>query len=202
MARKLALVVFASALLGVVHTSSAALLLFGAHLSGPAEDPPVPSPGTGTTRVEIDTLAHTMRVVVQFQDLLFPTTVSHIHAPTALPFEGNAGVATQVPTFEGFPAGVTSGSYDNTFDLLSDATYNPAFLTANGGTAAGAEAALIAAIMEGRAYLNIHSEGFPAGEIRGFLQAIPEPSSLTLLALGAVTMGFSSLRLRKRQRMS
>jgi hypothetical protein len=38
----------------------------------------------------------------------------------------------------------------------------------------------------GEAYWNIHSTTFPGGEIRGFLVAVPEPSSLALLGLGAV----------------
>jgi len=80
---------------------------------------------------------------------------------------------------------VTSGTYDQTFDLLPVTptdTYNAAFVAANGGTVAGAEAALIAGLEAGKAYLNIHSTEFPTGEIRGFLAAVPGPSSLLLLA--------------------
>jgi hypothetical protein len=42
-------------------------------------------------------------------------------------------------------------------------------VTANGGTTAGAEAALLAGLEAGQAYLNIHTTMFPGGEIRGFL---------------------------------
>src|SRR5262249_10918988 len=73
------------------------------------------------------------------------------------------------PTFTGFPLGVTSGTYDHTFDTLSASSYNPAYVTAHGGTAAGAEAALAACLSAGGAYLNIHSTVDPGGEIRGFL---------------------------------
>ncbi len=162
-----------------------AALIFTTSLSGPNESPPNASPGTGTAIVTIDDLANTMRVQIGFTGLLGTTTASHIHCCTAVPGTGTAGVATKTPTFPGFPLGVTSGTYDQTFDLLPVTptdTYNAAFVAANGGTVAGAEAALIAGLEAGKAYLNIHSTEFPTGEIRGFLAAVPEPSSLLLLA--------------------
>jgi len=158
--------VFAS---GAAIPARAAPITYTAALSGPAESPPNTSPGTGFTRVDVDLAAHTLRVQVGFSGLVAPTTASHIHACTATPGSGTAGVATQVPTFSGFPLGTTSGTYDHTFNTLDPATYNPAFVTANGGTAASAEAALAACLDAGRAYLNVHSSVFPSGEIRGFL---------------------------------
>src|SRR5205814_4098885 len=115
-----------------------------------------------------------------FSGLLGPTTASHIHAPPTNAFTGTAGVATTTPYFAGFPIGVTSGSYSNTLDLTLNSSYNPSYVTANGGTTAGAEAALAAAMAAGKSYLNVHSQTFPGGEIRGFLIAIPEPSSLAI----------------------
>jgi CHRD domain len=147
----------------------AAAITYAAALSGPAESPPNTSPGTGFTRVDFDPAAHTLRVQVGFAGLVAPTTASHIHACTATPGSGTAGVATQVPFFTGFPIGATSGTYDHTFTTLDAATYNPAFVTANGGTAASAEAVLATCLAAGRTYLNIHSTTFPGGEIRGFL---------------------------------
>jgi len=129
-----------------------------------------------------------MRVEVTFAGLLGMTTASHIHCCTALPETGTVGIATETPTFSNFPLGVTSGTFSQTYDLLADATYNPPFLAAHGGTAAGAEAAFIQGLEDDRAYLNIHTTFRPSGEIRGFLQQVPEPSSLLLLgsALGAM----------------
>ena len=102
-----------------------------------------------------------------FSGLTGNVTASHIHA-TVVPPSTTAGVATQTPTFTGFPSGVTSGSYDNTFDLTQAASFNAAFVTANGGVPA-AETALAAALGNGLSYLNIHTTAFPGGEIRGFL---------------------------------
>jgi hypothetical protein len=165
-----------------------ASLVFTANLSGAAESPPVASAGTGFTTVTYDSVAQTLRVVVTFSGLTGNTTVAHIHAPTAVAGEGNIGVATPTPTFPGFPAGVTLGSYDQTLDLTQASSFNPSFLTSNVDPT-GAEAALVAALMEGKAYLNIHSSFAPGGEIRGFLaQRVPEPgmglaSALALLGL-------------------
>jgi hypothetical protein len=112
-----------------------------------------------------------MTVAVVFNGLTTPNTAAHIHCCVDPP--GNVGVATTVPTFTGFPTGVTSGTYFHTFDMLALTSYNPAFVAAHGGTAASAAADLLAGLIAGRAYLNIHTPMFPGGEIRGFLQPTP-----------------------------
>jgi hypothetical protein len=169
----------------------ATVTIYDAALSGPAESPPNASPGTGFAEVTHDSVAHTMRVQVSFSGLTGNTTASHIHAPTPVPFDQTAGVATQTPTFTGFPLGVTAGSYDHTFDMTDLASYNNSFMS--GSTAAQKEAGLFGAIDAGKGYLNIHSQTFGGGEIRGFLIAVPEPGALSLVALA----GLAALR-RKR----
>jgi hypothetical protein len=166
-------------------------------LTGTAESPPNASPGTGSASVVIDIVANTLMVDISFSGLSGTTTASHIHGPTASAGTGTAGVATAIPTFPGFPLGVTSGSYSQTFDTTLASTYNPAFITSNGGTAAGAEAALAASLAAGTAYLNIHTTMYPGGEIRGFLQPVPEPA--TMLLLGAGLAGLGTFRIRKRK---
>jgi hypothetical protein len=150
-------------------------------LLGPNEFPTNTSPGTGKAVVTID--GNVMRVQVTFSGLVAQTlaglpsgtTASHIHAPTAVPLSltSTAGVATTTPTFTGFPLGVRAGTYDHSFDMTQNSSYNPSYITANGGTAASAFTALKAAIAAGRSYLNIHSNAFPGGEIRGFLVPCP-----------------------------
>jgi hypothetical protein len=173
----------------VTSTTRAATMSFDANLNGPSESPPNASPGTGFATVDFDTTANTMHVHVTFSGLAGPTTASHIHSATAVPGTGTAGVATTTPTFAGFPLGVTSGLYDNTLDMTMASSYNPAFITANGGTTASAEAALIAGMIADESYLNIHTQVFPGGEIRGFLIAVPEPSTCLLATLGALGVG-------------
>ena len=166
-----------------------------ANLSGANESPPNASPGTGSVTATFDLATHMLDLHVTFGDLTSPTIAAHIHAPTAFPFSGKAGVATQVPFFVGFPIGVTSGTYDQTFNTLDSSFYNPDFITANGGTVAGAEAVFAQALDQGKAYFNIHTENFPSGEIRGFLRVLPVPdTSATMVCLGIGLIGLEMFR--------
>ena len=166
-----------------------ALMVFNVSLSGPNEATPNASPGTGIGAVTYDTTAHTLAVNFSFGGLTSTTTAAHIHAGTAIPGMGIAGVATPTPTFAGFLSGVTAGTYSSVLDLTMVSSFNPAYVTGNGGTIPLAEAALASAMISGRSYLNIHTVAFPGGEIRGFLVPVPEASTLAaglLLSLGSL----------------
>jgi hypothetical protein len=101
------------------------------------------------------------------------------------------------PNFPGFPLGVTFGSYLQTLDLNAASSYNPAFVTANGGTVATAKASLEGGLLAGQTYLNIHTIANPGGEIRGQLVVAPEPSTMALVSMGLVGVATFS---RKRKR--
>jgi hypothetical protein len=158
-----------------------------ANLSGAKESPPNASPGTGFVTATFDLVTHTLDLQVTFSGLTSPTIAAHIHAPTPFPFSGVAGVATQVPFFIGFPIGVTSGTYaPQTFNTLDSSFYNPDFITLNGGTVAGAEAAFAQALEQGEAYFNIHTVNFGGGEIRGFLHVPDAGPTMLCLVMGLV----------------
>ena len=178
----------------LAQAASAGVITYTANLTGPGENPPNTSPGIGFAIVTIDTLAQTIEVNVTFTGLQGTTTASHIHCCTVVPGAGSAGVATQLPAFIGFPLGVTSGTYDHVFDLTLDTSYNPAFEAAHGGTAALAEATLLAGMAADETYLNIHTTQVPGGEISGFL-ATPEPA--TFVMAGAALAGLAMLRRRR-----
>ena len=186
-----AAIVLASSVVATT-ASWAVPMTYHVDMSGPNESPPNASPGTGSATIVVDGVANTLAINMGFTGLTAGTTASHIHCCTASPFSGTAIVATTTPTFTGFPLGVTSATYNNTLDLTVASSYNSAFITAHGGTIAGAEAALIAGIAAGEAYLNVHTSAFPNGEIRGFL--VPEPASFVILATGLLALG----RMRKR----
>jgi outer membrane autotransporter protein len=169
--------------------------IYKARLSGANENPAVTTAGTGVGVITFNSATHEMRVKTTFSGLTGNTTASHIHCCTTTP-TANAGVATQTPTFTGFPAGVTAGSYDTTFNLTQATSWNAAFITANGGTPATAEAALVSGAAGNRAYLNIHSSFAAGGEIRGNLvpftffsgaTAQTAPIAIALDSLGAGT---------------
>lgn len=191
----LSLLALAVALSALSSVAKADPLVLTATLSGANEVPPTPSPGTGSAVVTVT--GNLMTVSVTFSGLTGNTTASHIHC--CAPVGTNAPVATTVPTFPDFPLGVQSGSYTRTFDLTLASTYNPAFVTAHGGTVTQAEADLLAGLLAGQAYLNIHTDAFRGGEIRGQLQPVPEPGTALLLVTGLAGVAGVVRRRRRAQ---
>lgn len=192
MLKRCAAVLCFSTMLAAV--SEAGIITAVASLAGSNEIPPVSTPGTGSATVTIDTILQTMRVQVIFSGLTAGITGAHIHC--CVPQPGNTGVATTLPVFPGFPQGVTSGTYDQTLDLTSAGTYNPSFVTAQGGLAQ-AEAALINGISNRMTYLNLHTSLNPGGEVRGVLDVVPEPGTTLLMTAG---LGGLLLAWRRRRR--
>src|SRR5438309_7982657 len=170
---------------------------FVGQLAGANEVPPIASPGMGLATVVLDPTAQTIQVNATFSGLTSNDTAAHIHC--CAPLGTNAGVATTVPAFPGFPLGVTSGTYSSpVFDLTQPGIYNPDFITLEGGLAQ-AEAALIAGIEGGQTYFNIHTVNNPGGEIRSqlFPAPAPAPEPASLVLLGSALLGLGLIRRRK-----
>jgi hypothetical protein len=132
-------------------------------LSGANEVPSNAGTASGFVSITYAPLS-TLSVDLFFSGLTGPAVAAHIHCCITTPGT-NAGVAVPMP---GLPA-ATAGSYQHVFNLDDSAVYSSAFLSANGGTAASAKAALLAGMDTDHAYFNIHTSLFPGGEIRANL---------------------------------
>lgn len=198
---RLFLILTAVFLLGGAHARGT-IFTYAASLSGANEDPPIVSGGTGVATVTYNDSLRTLRVEVTFSGLTGTTTAAHIHGPTSVAGAGTASVITTTPSFIGFPAGVTSGTYDNTLNLTLTSSWNPTFLALNGGSTAVAEGVLAAALADGKAYLNIHTNTSTSGEIRGFLApgtpAARTPDTGTTAGMLGIAL-FSLVALRRKQ---
>ena len=134
------------------------------------------TPGIGTGFLSVDTVAETIDVLETFSGLTSPTTMAHIHiSPLGL----NGPI---VLPFVDFPLGVTAGSYSHDF-TASDLPAGFSFTD------------FVSDLQANDAYFNIHTEAYPAGEIRGnIVSTVPLPASApmfgaALLAFGAVGYG-------------
>ncbi|MEO6695445.1 MAG: CHRD domain-containing protein [Ignavibacteria bacterium] len=122
-------------------------------LTGLKEVPPNPSTATGVLFGTYDDVTNVLDFDLIFNGLSAPTTAGHFHGPAP------AGVIAPVQIgFAGFPVGVTSGSYSNTYVLTPAQELQ---------------------ILGGLWYVNIHTSLFPGGEIRGQLEEGTLPVELS-----------------------
>ncbi len=154
--------------------------------------------GTGSLLLTYDDAARTLAILANWSGLSGVTSTAHIHCCTTIPRTGVSGVAlAESGILPGFPLDVQSGTYSRVIDLTLNSQYGAGFLTASGGTAALAEARLMSNLASGNAYFNIHSRTFPPGEIRAFVNVVPEPGTMALvLAAAGVAAAVSARRQR------
>lgn len=146
--------------------------------------------GSGSLFLEWDLDGHTLWIDATFAGLSGTTTQAHIHCCTGSAFTGNVGVALATNgILPGFPLNVKSGHYQRLIDLSLNTSYSAGFLGGAGGTAAAAETKLMDGLVSGKAYMNIHTSTFAAGEIRSFVTVVPEPASYGMMMLGLAGLG-------------
>jgi hypothetical protein len=145
-----------------------------AFLTGAQEAPtPRVTPAFGNGTVILNAARTQITVSMTFSGLLTPFTVSHIH-------EAPFGVSGPVRFDLGPQIVLGPGGFSGT---LTNMVFN---LTE----------AQVTSLLAGNMYFNVHSQGFPAGEIRGQLNVVPEPASMALMATGLA--GLAVLARRRR----
>lgn len=155
---KRSIVVATVALLLLVSSqASATIFSFQATLSGSQEVPPTPSLGTGTATLQFNDATNVLSLVGSYTGLLGTTTASHIHiAPVGV----NGPIIIPL-THTGGTAGTLNGS----------GVLTPAQITA---------------LFSNGLYVNVHTNLFAGGEIRGVITQIPAPGALALLGLAGL----------------
>lgn len=146
-------------LLGV-SSAQATIFQFNVVLSGANEVPPNASPGTGSVDLEFDDTTNFITITSGFfSGLVSPSTASHIHEA---PAGANGSVIIGLTIS---PPGATAGSLSG------------------GGTLTASQ---VNSLFLGNLYVNVHSQTFPGGELRGQLLLVPAPGALALLGLAGV----------------
>ncbi|RMF20306.1 MAG: CHRD domain-containing protein [Cyanobacteria bacterium J083] len=163
-------------------SSVQAATIFQATLEGSQEVPPVTTSASGSALLSLDKTTNLFDIQIDVTGISVTELLGvganssplHIHlAPAGS--NGNIIVdlgflGTPVPTSTGFsftlPNTLFGGTQGN---LTSDVATN------------------VASLLAGDTYINIHTNAFPSGELRGQLTPVPEPTAiLSLLTLGAI----------------
>jgi hypothetical protein len=156
------------ALCVVAADADAAVVTWTSSLSPLNEVPPVlDSTGSGMAHGELDTISNVLSWSLSWTGLTGQPAAAHFHGPA--PVGVNAGVLVNIGNISGLNS-PSVGSVVVSEDV---------------------EAALLGGLL----YINVHTQSFPGGEIRGQVAPVPLPASAALL-LGA--FGAAGLALRRR----
>ena len=127
------------------------------------------SPGTGTGIMTYDDITNLLSWNITYSGLIGTPTVSHFHGAALA--GSNAGVQVDIAANSG---GIAS-------PMIGSATISEP-----------QEADLLAELW----YINIHTDNFPAGEIRGQVEVVPVPAAVWLFGSGL--LGLIGIARRKK----
>jgi hypothetical protein len=150
-------------LLQSIPASAQATVTMRTTLTGAEETPAIVLTGAvGTAVVSVDTVNQELAVELRVFNLPTGSTASHIHI-------GPKGASA--PVVIDFPIGTgRTGDFTLAFRVRDGAAFH-----ARPEIGINTFADAIQAIAGGNAYVNVHTSGFPGGEIRGQLAVDPNP---------------------------
>ncbi len=165
------------AILTAVFATGSALAqgTFTVQLNGANEVPPNSSFNTGNGQFTLN--GSLLSWSVGLPDLSFTPSGGHVYGPATTTQTAPALFSLGTPTTGPGPQG-------GTLTLYSGST--------------GLTAPQISDLQAGFWYVNILSSQYPDGEIRGQIQAVPEPSTLGLLSVAGAVLMAGALKRRKR----
>lgn len=163
-------------------TTRAEVIKLKAFLDGAQEVPPVMTMASGFAVMSLDTVALTLDYSIHLTGL----DIDGLQTP------GDANDNVTGIHFHNAPAGANGGVFFGVLGPnhdLDDRVLDPVAGTITGaweetdGAAFQSLSASIADLVAGNVYINVHTQAFPGGEIRGQVH-VPEPGILALLGLG------------------
>ncbi len=183
-----------SAAFALPTTASAAVFSFTSTLSGEQHTPAADTDATGTATLSVDdsaqTLTFSLNVIGISLDDLWDTLVEAPVGPIHL-HDGDVGANGPVVVPFAFDLATYSDTATGFSLLVSDYAYSDAAAT-SGTTLSFAN--YLADLQAGGSYINVHTDAFNGGEIRGQLAPVPLPAGFGLGLLGLA--GLAALRRR------
>jgi hypothetical protein len=155
---------------GAEGPSAADATAFSATLHGFQEVPAISTSAGGFFSAELDEASSMIVYTLSYADLEAPVQQAHIQLGQT---HTNGGVSAFLCTnLDNGPPDTQAcpqGAAEITGAIMAEQVVGPV----DQGLGAGELAELVAAIREKSAYVNVHTETFPAGEIRGQILPIP-----------------------------